>query len=365
MKLKNPLLLILIVVFGFVCTFGQTTTKKKGVGIKTNKTSPTPAPTPTPTPAPIPAPTPVVNTISVPAPVSTQPVTTPRKKRIAVMSFEFANIAQTSPYQSQQISIGQGFTSTLMTKLVQEGTYTIVERGQIQKVLDELKLGTTANMDKETTARLGRILGVDALLYGTFTKVGPKGKNASIFDTKSNGGTVGTITSILGGSGRSQVELILNFFVANAETAEILQVPGNITALSKKKTAMTPQGIEDDVLREAFDDAIGKIITNLVSSGNLIPDATFDVNGAVVDVDGSTIMIDLGRGSGVREGDRLAVKKVLKVIYAPNDPKTILDYRMEKIGEIVITKINERTSIGTYTPLTNSSPTTSCRVTRN
>lgn len=220
-------------------------------------------------------------------------------------------------------------------------------------------------MDKDTTARIGRILGVDALIYGTFTKVGPKGKNESIFSSKqSGGGTLGKIGGAIFSGNKSQVELILNFFVASAETAEILQVPGSITALSKSKTEISIEGIKDAVLREAFDDAISKIITNLVSSGNLIPDATFDVSGAIVDVDGNTLMTDLGKGSGVREGDRLAVKKVTKIIYKGNT-KEVLDYRMEKIGEMVITKVNEKTSIGTYTAIDKQVPTTECRVTRN
>lgn len=61
-----------------------------------------------------------------------------------------------------------GIAQMLTTDLVGAGQAKIVERVQLQAVLDELKLGHSAVADKDTSAKVGKLLGAEYLLMGSY-----------------------------------------------------------------------------------------------------------------------------------------------------------------------------------------------------
>ena len=56
--------------------------------------------------------------------------------------------------------------------LVKEGSFRLVERHALQKILDEQKLGQTGAVESETAARVGQILGAHLVALGSVTPVG-------------------------------------------------------------------------------------------------------------------------------------------------------------------------------------------------
>jgi TolB-like protein len=61
-----------------------------------------------------------------------------------------------------------GLTQMLTTDLVGAGGVTVVERTQLQALMDELKLGHSAVVDKDTSAKLGKLLGAEYLVLGSY-----------------------------------------------------------------------------------------------------------------------------------------------------------------------------------------------------
>lgn len=61
-----------------------------------------------------------------------------------------------------------GLTQMLTTDLVGAGGAKVVERTQLQAVLDELKLGHSAVADKDTAAKVGKLLGAEYLVLGSY-----------------------------------------------------------------------------------------------------------------------------------------------------------------------------------------------------
>ena len=61
-----------------------------------------------------------------------------------------------------------GLTQMLTTDLVGAGGAKVVERSQLQAVLEELKLGHSAVADKDTAARVGKLLGAEYLVLGSY-----------------------------------------------------------------------------------------------------------------------------------------------------------------------------------------------------
>jgi TolB-like protein len=69
-------------------------------------------------------------------------------------------------------SLKVGLSQMITTDLVGAGGARIVERVELQAVLDELKLGHSAVVDKDTSAKVGKLLGAEYLLMGSYFSLG-------------------------------------------------------------------------------------------------------------------------------------------------------------------------------------------------
>ncbi len=71
-------------------------------------------------------------------------------------------------YTSEKASEGPVVVQErLTTLLAQNKKITLIERGLMKKVMEELKLQATGAMDEETVKKLGKLLGADAVVTGT------------------------------------------------------------------------------------------------------------------------------------------------------------------------------------------------------
>src|SRR4051812_25355776 len=62
----------------------------------------------------------------------------PRKKRVAVFDFDYATVhAGVSAIFGKDIDIGKGVTDLLVTYLVKDGTYSVIERKALDKIMGE------------------------------------------------------------------------------------------------------------------------------------------------------------------------------------------------------------------------------------
>lgn len=63
-------------------------------------------------------------------------------------------------------SLGRAFAELLSTDLAQTDRLTVVERAQVQLLLEEIRLAETGAVDPQTAARAGRLLGAGRILQG-------------------------------------------------------------------------------------------------------------------------------------------------------------------------------------------------------
>src|SRR5256885_163048 len=102
------------------------------------------------------------------------------KKRIAVLDFDYATVtSNVYAYFGSNQDVGKGIADLLVTKLVQGGAYTVIERKQIEKILAEQNFGKSGRVDDATAAKLGKILGVDALIVGSINTFGRDDKSSA------------------------------------------------------------------------------------------------------------------------------------------------------------------------------------------
>lgn len=101
-----------------------------------------------------------------------------QKKKIAIVPFSDLN--------GQVNVLGKYLAEELTTQLFKTGKLEIIERNLLDKVFQELKLGETGAIDAVTAKKLGKIAGVDAIVTGTLTDIGPLiGINCRLIDAQS------------------------------------------------------------------------------------------------------------------------------------------------------------------------------------
>jgi len=106
-------------------------------------------------------------TLVTSARATAQPASTDdRRASVAVVDFTIAALV---PNASNWAPLGKGMPQILMTELAANRDLRIVERERIQTVLDELKLTASALADRETAARVGKLVGARYIVTGAAT----------------------------------------------------------------------------------------------------------------------------------------------------------------------------------------------------
>lgn len=80
---------------------------------------------------------------------------------VAVLYFENQGNEELEPLKV-------GLAQMLITDLQGADNVTVVERAQLQAILDELELGHSGKVDPETAAKVGKLLGAEWMLMGSY-----------------------------------------------------------------------------------------------------------------------------------------------------------------------------------------------------
>ncbi|MFW5813462.1 MAG: DUF6340 family protein [Fibrobacterota bacterium] len=62
---------------------------------------------------------------------------------------------------------GSEFSTRLIRGLVQNGHYTVLERSELNQIMEEHQLGMSGVMDESQTAQIGKLAGVEAIIVGS------------------------------------------------------------------------------------------------------------------------------------------------------------------------------------------------------
>src|SRR6202023_3553767 len=92
------------------------------------------------------------------------------KKRVAVMNFDYATVQSgiAAIFGSNQ-DVGKGIADLLVDKLVADGTYSVIERKMLDKIIAEQNFSNSDRADPTSAAKIGKLLGVDAIIVCSIT----------------------------------------------------------------------------------------------------------------------------------------------------------------------------------------------------
>ena len=296
-------------------------------------------------------------------PVFAQSGTNPppaRKKRIAVLDFDYATVKTNSAALfGSDVDVGKGITDLLVKYLVKDGTYSVIERQALDKIMAEQNFSNSDRANPASAAKLGKLLGVDAIIVGAITQFGNETKNTNI------GGAGGALGGFgLGGFGHKKSKAIVSIDarIIDIDTAEILGVADGKGESSRESTSLTGGGghwsgwggghadfgssdFQNTIIGEAVKAATEQLSSGLIADAPKVEARTIIVEGLVAAVDGGQVILNVGAKTGLKVGNQMEVERVTREIKDPATGK-ILRKLADKIGTIQITDVDDISAVG-------------------
>jgi curli biogenesis system outer membrane secretion channel CsgG len=288
-----------------------------------------------------------------------------QKKRVAVLNFEYGTVKSNAQaiFGTDQ-DVGKGISDMLVQKLVEDGKYSVIERNALDKVLGEQNFSNSDRADASTAAKIGRILGVDAIIIGSITQFGRDDQHTNI-----GGGGYGGYGSRLGiggiGTKKSKAVVGITARLVNTTTGEILAAVTGTGESSRSGTSLIGAGagggsgggagldmgssnFGQTILGEAVKAAVGDAATQLDNKAATLPTMKVSVSGLVADVSGNTLIINVGSKTGLKVGDTLDISRQVRTIKDPATGK-VLKAVTDKIGSGTVTQIDPDSATVTFT----------------
>ena len=205
-----------------------------------------------------------------------------KRTKVAVLDFQLKG------KEYDTADMGKIVAEWLITALVKDGRFEVIDRGLLKRALEEENLGMNGLEDKTSVKKLGELLGVKVIISGSVMKL--------------------------------QDFIVVNARIIDVESTSI------ITAESIKSTT----AIQLEELVEQMAEKIIKV---------------FPLKGYIVFRNNNRATIDLGRRAGVRRGMQFIAYKEGDVIKHPKTGE-VLDVKSIQTGVLEIDIVNNKTSEG-------------------
>ena len=270
-----------------------------------------------------------------------------RRPRIAVMDFDYATVQTSSAaIFGNNVDVGKGIADLLVTGLVKDGSFSIIERKALDKIMAEQNFSNSNRADPASAAKLGKMLGVDAILVGSITQFGNETKKTNL------GGGGGNWHGFGGGGighSNSKANVGITARLVNVDTGEILAVAEGAGQSSRSSNSLLGGGgnwhgfgggnadfgssnFQETIIGEATKAAVDKLTRAIT------------VEGLVAAVDGGQIVLNVGGKAGVKVGDQLEVVRVTREI---KDPETgqVIRRLSSTVGIIRATDVDDASAV--------------------
>ncbi|MCS7041762.1 MAG: curli production assembly protein CsgG [Bryobacteraceae bacterium] len=286
-----------------------------------------------------------------------------QKRRVAVLNFDYGTIRSgVAAIFGTDVDVGTGISDMLVEELVKGGSYSVIERKALDKILAEQNFSNSDRADPATAARIGRLLGVDAIIVGSITQFGRDDRNVGLGGFGRSLGKYG-----LGGTSVRSAKAVVAVTarLVNVETGEVLAVATGNGESKRSGTSLLGAGgssgaagggvvdmrstnFANTILGEATRNAVQQLAQQLNANAGRIEVKARPIEGLVADVSGSTVVINVGTRAGVRPGMVLSVRRVGREIKDPATGRVIRRVE-ETLGTLTITEADEESAVGTFT----------------
>lgn len=248
-----------------------------------------------------------------------------KKKRIAVLTFDDKTDGSGRWWHYKHV--GDGVTDMIVTELVKDGQYKVIERTQINKLIQEQQLQNSGFVSEQSAVELGKLLGVELAIFGAVSEFGySKGKQK-----------VG-LTKLKLGVGKNKAVVAIDLRIINVETGEILSADNvreeksstSVGVNTRKVNYSNQKQFDESIVGKAARAAVERIIKVIDNSAAQVKWAA-----KVITLQGGKVYINSGSLDGVAVGETFSVFRPGQKLI---DPDTGLELGSidEKIGQIKV-----------------------------
>lgn len=228
---------------------------------------------------------------------------------VAVLDFQVGNI----PYWWNW-RLEKEITEMVTDGLTGKGEYRLLERSHIDKILREQNFGASGRVDATTAAKMGKLLGADAVIMGTITdfsmtssgkmRVGRLGLGTSTARTALTGRVVDVETGeILASTSGEREETGISLSVSNFKGMSF-----SSSEFRKSSLGKSVQGAVDEFCENAVQ-ALSQASVAIASREARVTQTT----GSVVALVGPNVIANIGAEAGVRKGQTYEVFRLTEV----------------------------------------------------
>ena len=234
------------------------------------------------------------------------------KRRVGVVDFE-----NKTAYGGR---LGSAASDILITELTKTGKFIVVERDKIDKLMAEQKLGMSGAIDPSTAAKMGKILGLNAIVTGSISQFGvaTTGSDYLLVQTK-----------------KQVADATVDIRVVDTETGQVLYADsgeGKSTSSNGQVLGMgTRGGYNETIEGEALRAAISQLTENITSQIN-----KKQWSCRVADVQNGQVYLDAGQESGLKLGQKLTAYHLGRQITSPTTG-LVIGFTQDKVGDIQVT----------------------------
>jgi curli biogenesis system outer membrane secretion channel CsgG len=277
------------------------------------------------------------------------------KKRVALMDFDFATVQH---WWSGNWDIGKGIADLIVTNLVKDGTFSVIERKKLDAIINEQNFSNSERANPTSAAKIGKVLGVNAIVVGSITQFGMEDKSLNLGGI---GGRFGSWGAGKLGKKEGKASVAIDARLVDVNTGEVLAVASG-KGTSKRSGLLLGGGggggggfgaggidmgssnFQDTILGEATRSAVEDVTSQLIAQASKVETTKVTIDGMIADATGGTIIINVGKSSGVSVGTRLAVERVGREVKDPATGK-VLRKITTPVGEIEVTEVDEGSAV--------------------
>ena len=236
------------------------------------------------------------------------------KLRVGVVNFQ-------NKTPSKVLGIGEAAADILGTILQKTGRFIIIPQQDIESIMQQQHMGATGAVNPDTAAKMGEILGLNAIVTGAVTAYSEaeEGQDMLVYKTK-----------------KQIARVTVDYRIVDTTTGVQLMADSGAGIYEKstgKALGLGGKSSYDSDLRDgALRDALTKAMVNMTKSLG-----KRKWNGRVAQVEGRSLYINAGEKSGLQVGTKLDVYRAGKAIIDPVT-KMKLGTTESKIGQALVTQ---------------------------
>ena len=287
----------------------------------------------------------IISTLTMPVPEISGP-----KRTVAVGKFSAIG-AFTDKYGNWDI--GGGLGAMLTSALMESNRFIVVERANVNQILTEQEMAGSNVTSGTMGPEVGQMLGVQYMIYGAVTEFGDSDEGGG-FSLGFAGGGIG---NLLGGALSRQstsgsvamdvrlVDTTSSRVIDTIRVKEEIDSTGWDVSVGYSGIDLGTNQFKKTPLGEACRRAITMVVQDLAEKAAQAP-----WTGMVVGHNEGEIYINAGVNAGIEVGDRFLVEVITKKL---TDPQTgeVLSVKTKQLGLIEVTEVENKISLGTFSPL--------------